>query len=362
MKIKKLDKYLVKQFLFTFLFALMAFILIFVIIDLMEHLDDFIDHSATVKIVLIYYLVFIPEIIRLMIPVAVLLASLFVTGRLASHNEITAIKSSGISLYRYLVPFLVTAFFISLIAVYFGGFAVPLANKKKLYIEQKYLGKRLNSSGVNIFFQDAPDRIVTIAYYDVNTGIANNVGIQEFNPDNLTELKERIDAMRMFYDSNQKAWVLTNGVKRIFRNDSIQYYSFGKLTVKNLNFKPKEILEKQKTPQELTLPELKRYAAERIRTGNDPTRIEIEYHSRIAFAFAGLIVVLLGVPVSINKRTGSLAIQFGISLVVTFLYLVFMKIFQAMGKNGIFNPFLTAWSANILFFIAAMVNLIKASK
>ncbi len=362
MRIKKLDKYLIKQFLTTFIFALFAFILIFVIIDLMEHLDDFIDHQATIKIVLYYYFVFVPEIVRLMIPVAVLLASLFVTGKLSTHNEITAIKSSGISLYRYLAPFLLTAFAISIVAVYFGGYAVPEANKKKLYIEQKYLGKRLNASGVNIFFQDSPNRIVSIGYYDVNTGIANNVGIQEFNPKNLTILTKRIDAVRMQYDSTKKKWILTNGVERIFRGDSIKYSPFGRLELTNLNFKPAEILKKQNTPEELTLTELKAYAADRIRTGNDPTRIEIEFHSRIAFAFAGLIVVLLGVPLSINRRTGSLAIQFGISLVVTFLYLVFMKIFQAMGKNGIFNPILTAWSANIIFLIAAAVNLVRERK
>jgi len=362
MKIKKLDKYIIKQFIVTFLFALFAFILIFVIIDLMEHLDDFIDHNATIKIILLYYFVFIPEIIRLMIPVAVLLASLFVTGKLSARNEITAIKSSGISIYRYLAPFLIAAFLISIVAVYFGGYAVPEANKKKLYIEQKYLGKSLNASGVNVFFQDSPSRIVTIDYFDANTLIANNVSIQDFDPTNLTKITKRIDAIKMSYDTTRKAWILINGTERIFKEDSIKFKAFKKLTLKNLNFKPEEILKKQNVPEELTLTELKSYARDRIKTGNDPTRIEIEYHSRIAFAFASLIVVLLGAPISVNKRTGNLAIQFGISLAVTFLYLVFMKIFQAMGKNGIFNPIITAWSANFIFFLAASVNLFKASK
>ena len=80
----------------------------------------------------------------------------------------------------------------------------------------------------------------------------------------------------------------------------------------------------------MTLSELDDYANEQLRTGNDPTRINIEYHSRIAFAFASFIVVLFGVPISANKRKGGLAIQFGISLLVTFIYLVFHE-----NKSGI---------------------------
>jgi lipopolysaccharide export system permease protein len=362
MKLKIIDKYLVKQFLKTIVFALIAFTLIFVIIDLMEHLDDFIDHNANISIVLNYYLVFIPEIMQLMLPVAVLLAGLFVTGKLTNLNELTAIKSSGISLYRYLAPFVATSFVISIFAIYFGGYVVPKANRQKVYLERTYLGKNSISAGNNIYFQDTKNRIVTIGYFNVRRQEASNVSIQEFSPKDPTVMTSRIDASQMSYDSTKHAWILSRGTKRIFTPKEEKFETFDKLTVKDLHFTPEEVLKKQRKPEELNLEQLQEYASDMRRTGNDPTRILIEYHSRIAFAFASIIVVLFGVPVSANKRTGGLAIQFGISLLVTFFYLVFIKISQAFGKNGALSPVLTAWSANLVFLIAAIINLLRVRK
>ena len=91
---KILDRYLVKQFMQTILFGLLAFTLIFVVIDMMENLDDFLDQNVPTSLILQYYFVFIPEMVRLMTPIAVLLASLFTAGKMANQNELTAIKAS----------------------------------------------------------------------------------------------------------------------------------------------------------------------------------------------------------------------------------------------------------------------------
>ena len=131
---KIIDRYLVKQFLQTLLFAILAFTLLFVLIDMMENFDDFIDQNVPTNIIIQYYLVFIPEMVRLMTPVAVLLASLFTAGKMSNLNEMTAIKASGISLYRFMAPFIITAVLISLLSVYFGGYIVPMANKHKFSV------------------------------------------------------------------------------------------------------------------------------------------------------------------------------------------------------------------------------------
>ena len=149
---------------------------------------------------------------------------------------------------------------------------------------------------------------------------------------------------------------------RRFDGDKIRLERRDTMAVYGLSFVPEDILKKQRVPSELTLTELKEYAEEQKRTGNDPTRIEIEYHSRIAFAFAAFIVVLFGVPLFVNKRKGGLAIQFGISLAITFIYLVFMKVSQAFGKNGVLDPLITSWSANFVFILLALGNLFRVRK
>jgi len=359
---KILDRYLIKQFIQTIIFGLVTFLLLFIVIDMMENLDDFIDQNVPNYLIWEYYLVFMPEIIRLMLPVAVLLASLFTVGKMSNLSELTAIKAGGVSFYRFMAPFVVVSLFISFFAIYFGGYIAPMANKHKVYIEQNYMKKGLVPTGTNIFFQDTRTRIVNIFYFDTYNNQANKVSVQEFDSGNITKMLSRIDAVRMKYDTTKSVWTLYDGVSRTFSDTNETAERFTNKEITNLNFIPDDIIKKQRKPEEMSLDELDTYANEQLRTGNDPTRIFIEYHSRIAFSFTCFVVVLFGLPVSANKRKGGLAIQFGISLLITFVYLVFMKMSQAFGKNGVLNPFFTAWIANVIFLAAAVVNIIRAQR
>lgn len=359
---KILDRYLVKQFLQTILFGLLAFTLLFVIINMMESLDDFVDQNIPANLILQYYVVFTPEMIRLMTPVAVLLASLFTAGKMANLNELTAIKAGGVSLYRFMFPFIIVSILISIFSVFFGGYFVPTANKHKVFIEQTYMKKGLVYFGSNIFFQDSRTRIVTINYYDLTQRQANQISIQEFNPNEKTKLVSRMDASRMKYDSTKNCWIVYDGINRTFTDSSEAIERFVMREFRGLSFKPEDVIKKQRKPEEMTLSELKNFADEQYRTGNDPTTILIEYQSRIAFAFSSIVVVLFGLPISANRRRGGLAIQFGINLLITFIYLVFMKVGQAFGKSGALNPLFTAWIANFIFLLAAIYNIKRAQK
>jgi len=354
---KIIDRYLIKQFVQTIFFGLLAFTLIFVVIDMVENIDDFIDQKASVDIVLHYYLVFIPEIVKLMTPVSVLFAALFTAGKMANMSELTAIKASGVSLYRFMIPFLITTLFISLLSIYFAGYVVPNANQTKVNLESKYLNKGSVFSGSNIFFQDSQTRIVNISFFDVTSNQANRTSFQEFDITDLTKMISRIDAARMIYDSTTGSWIVKDGVKRFFNDSGQTAEYFDTLRLDDLNFSPSDLLTKQQKPEEMNLGELKNLIKSQESAGNDPTRTLIEYYSRFSFPIASLVCVIFGLPISANKRRGGLAVQVGINILVTFIYLVFMKVSQAFGKNGALDPLLTAWFANLVFLAAALINL-----
>jgi lipopolysaccharide export system permease protein len=359
---KIIDKYLVKQFLQTIIFGLLGFTMIFVVIDAMENLDDFIDQSVPAFQIIKYYFVFTPEIIRLITPIAILFAALFTAGKAANLSELTAIKACGVSLFRFMLPFIITTFFISLFSVYFSGYVVPQANKTKLGIEQQYLKKNINFTGSNLYFQDSKQRIVSISYFDISSSRANRVSIQNFNPNDLKHMTARIDADYLSFDTTKNIWIAHNGIKREFINKTQTANYFSTFDIKDLNFSPTDLLNKQNRPSEMNLAELTELINSQKDAGNDPTSPMIEFHSRIAFAMTGLIVVLFGLPISANKRKGGVASQIGLNILVTFLYLVFMKVSQAFGKNGALNPILTAWIANFIFMIAAAINLWRAKQ
>jgi lipopolysaccharide export system permease protein len=356
---KILDKYLIKQFLQTVVFGLLAFTIIFIVIDVMENLDDFIDQDLPALEILYYYFVFAPEMIKLMTPVAGLFAALFTVGKASSLSELTAMRAGGMSIYRFMAPFIITSLLISVLSIYFGGYIVPMANKTKVHIEQVYLKKGISFSESNIYFQDSQSRIVSMGFFDPISNSASRVSIQEFSVEDMTQMVSRIDVPSLKYDTLFNIWIAVRGVERLFSNDKQQAKYFDTLKIDYLSFKPVDLKKKQRKTQEMNLDELDELILAQQKTGNDPTATLIEYHSRFAFAFTGLIIVLFGLPLSANRRKGGLAAQVGISILVTFIYLVFMKVIQAFGKNGALDPLITAWFANLFFLIAAIIATIK---
>lgn len=377
---KILDRYIVNQFLQTAGFGLAAFTVIFVVVDMMENLDDFIDRQVPFTIVVQYYVYFMPEIIKLMIPVAVLLSSLFTTGRLSNFNEIPAMKASGVSLYRFMLPMLTVALLISVTSVYFNGWIVPYANQKKFTIARVHLNKYLESFGRhNIFVQDSPTRIVSIGYFDVDVNTAHRVTIQDYSVEDQTQMVTRYDAKEMVWDSASRVWRLVDCTTRTFEgnwktSDSLgsnhrivdpagqiiefeQIAQFDTLTIVGLHFIPSEIKKKQERPDEMSYYDLRSFIENQKRAGHQVARWQVDFYSKISFPFASFIVVLFGVPFSSMKRRSGLAIEFGISLGICFVYLAFMKISHTFGYNGDLDPLVTAWFANVIFLLAGLINL-----
>ncbi len=88
----------------------------------------------------------------------------------------------------------------------------------------------------------------------------------------------------------------------------------------------------------------------------------VDFHSKISFPFASVIVVLFGVPFASQRRRGGVGVQLGISLLICFIYLIFMKVSQVFGYNGDIDPLLTAWAANLLFLAGAVFVILRIPK
>ena len=357
-----LDRYILKQFLLNIIFGIITFICIFIVVDMMENIDKFLDAGASISIIVQFYIFFIPEIIKLMLPVAMLLASLFTTGKLSTYNELTAIRSSGISSYRIMIPFFIVAFIVSIAAIYFNGWIVPYANQNKYRIDRVYMHRHLESiNRDNLFFQDKSNTLMNIGYFDDISLSALKVSIQMYDQNKLSKMVTRYDAPRMKFDSTTTLWTLYDVNIREFQNDKEILKNADSLVI-NLNFQPHQILREQQKPDEMNYTEMGEFISTKRQSGYNMAKWTVEYYSKTSFPFASFIVVLFGVPFSLNKRRAGMSVQFGISLLICFIYLVFMKITNVFGYNGDLNPLLTAWLANIVFFIAAILNLYRSNK
>lgn len=345
------------------LFALLCFILIFILVDLFENLDRFIDNKLSFGMVLNYYLYFIPEIIKLITPISVLLSTLFTVGSMINHNEIIAVKNTGISLTRFMIPFLLVGTIVTAISIYFNNWVVPEANKKKFYIERNNLNKNRPVANLNkLYFQDSKNQLILIDNFTEASLSANKISIQLYKPDSLIVLSKRVDAERMRWINNE--WVLIKASERDFiegkeqlkSHDSISLTSINGLN--KVNLEPGQITKKQLKPDEMNYNELDEFIESMKKGGHDVDRQLVDFYSKISFPFSNLIVIIFGMSISTgSKRRKGLALQFGISILVSFIYLGFVKISQSFGYNGDINPLLTAWLANIAFAAFGGINL-----
>jgi lipopolysaccharide export system permease protein len=360
---KQIDRYIIKQFVKNFLFALLCFVMIFILVDLFENLDRFLDNKMGFASILNYYFYFIPEIIKLITPIAVLLATLFTAGRMTNFNELIAVKNAGISLIRFMAPFLSIGLLITVLSFYFNNWVVPEANKKKFFIERNYMGKNKPTAGLNkLYFQDSKNQLVLIDQFREIDLSANRVSIQVYDPDSLNILIRRVDAEEMKWLDGR--WILYRAAERTFSDSGERLVSYDSIAAQDItglnkiNLMPGQITKRQLKPDEMNYSELEDFIKSMRKGGQSVDRQLVDFYSKISFSFASLIVIVFGISISTGTRQRKgLALQFGISILVSFVYLGFVKISQSFGYNGDIDPMLTAWLANIAFASFGIVNL-----
>ncbi len=378
-----LDRYLIRQFLFSLLFSLIAFWVIFLVVDLVEHLDTFIDKHATFFTIFKYYFYYTPYIIVLSLPVAMLLSCLFSLGQLAKHNELMAMKSAGISLYRMLLPLFVLSFLISLITIVFGGSIVPFTYQKMMEVKTVEIGRETKERKFlhrNIFVQGEDGTIFHLDVYNSKKKTGSGVLVQKFEKNRL---KEEIQAKKMNWIGN--GWLFEDGTERIFTDPSSEpavpeesvlpesatldrqtgvekYETFDRLLKLDLKIKPEAFARRQKKPDEMGYFELSDYVKIKKRSGQVVAKETTDLYLKISFPFVNFIIVLFGAPLAANPKRSGVAIGFAISLFISFVYYTLIRMGQSFGYSEKLPPLLAVWSANILFAILGTILLIKAKK
>lgn len=329
---------------------------------MIEKVDDFIDQNVSLSQILTYYAYQTPDIIKLTSPISSLLAALFVTGRLSEQTELTAMKAGGISLYRLLYPFYFLAIIIGLFNFYLSGWVVPEFTKYKSQFESNYLGKAqsIDGSRSNINLLENPNRIVNIGYFDSNARTGYNVSVQNFSGSTLLW---RVDADKMVYDTVGKSWMLHNAFQRSFKKGKESFQQYPTLNTVRFSFSSKQLSASNANVEEMNLPDHKRYIASKIQAGfSTLDEALVKYYTKISFPFACLIVVLIGVPLSAQKKRSGLALEAGISLLVGFVYIGLQKIFSTLGYKGTVPPLIAAWLPNVLFLSVGLLMLKKSKK
>lgn len=359
---KLLDRYILRSVISTLFFSLFALCIIFVIVDLIENLGDFLDHKAETIVIVEYYINYLPQIIKLLTPVATLLATLFAIGRLSNLNEITAMKSGGMSLYRLILPVFIFTAALSAGQLYFNGWIVPKANIRKADIDRKYL-QRGNAPGTvyNLYFRESPLRNVIMQYYDPSAKTGSQVVIEEYSSEMHPMLNRRIDAQHITWDSTRKVWRLFNCAIRSTKSGGSEF-AFKPDDTVSLAVSHEEIVELQRSPEQMNFNETRNYLAILEKGGKNIRAQLIDYYGQWAFPFANVIVALFAVPFASVRKKSGLAVEMAAAMTTAFLYLIFTKVGQTLGIALDVNAKTVGWAPNIIFFMLALFIIVRTRK
>ena len=407
--LRRLDRYVTGRFFATLALALTALTVIFVLIHIMDHVDVYIDHDTPWSTVGRYYLLQMPYNTLLTLPMAVLIATIISIGEMGRHGELTAMKSSGLSLYRITLPLMVFGLALTVGVLFLGETIVPRLNEQSNEVyEEEILDQPADFEDFrgNFVYQNPEGYTYLVRSMFVNDsggGSADQVEIQREMEDGTFV---RINAPQMSWEPGRGMWVLQNGELRVFPGDAAaadsatvdsadsmaadtarrvadasadtsaeagaavttrpideRMYTFMILRSPGLSDSPQELLVESKEPEEMGYEDLVRYIEDRERLGADTRQEMVDLHMKIAYPFANFVILIFGIALvgsasHASRQSGT--VGFGLALFLTIIFWGFLRVGQGIGYGGGLPPVAAAWLANGIFGLVGLALLARA--
>lgn len=357
----KIDRHIFFRLLTITLFVLAVLICIYVLVDFSENSDDFVDKGASMsRILQDYYLNYIPEMTRLVSPLAVLVACLFITVQMTERLEIIAIKSTGISLYRLSLPYLFFGFCVALTVSYLDAFVIPQSNAERIEFERTYLSgssDRIDRGG--IFRQDSDSTIVNFNFYDVNSNVGYTVSYIVFDQD---QIKRVVNANRISWVDSTSTWITDRATERIFEENRYSEIETRSEEL-NLNILPRDLARRSSDIYQLSYPKALEYidSIKRIGAGGI-TLPQVQLYSRMSYPISIIVVCLIGFALATERRKSGKGFYIAMGLAVSFIYLSMMKVIEPFGIAGSVSPEFAAIFPHAVFLALGIGLLVAAKK
>ena len=351
MNILLLDKYLILSFVKKMMSVLFVFITVFLVVDIIEDVDKMLDYSLGFNQYFLIYFYSIPQYINIAFPMTILISTVMTFTLLQKNNEITALKASGVSIYRLTIPFFIIGIISSFLMFYFENSVVTQSNIYKSDLEKKYYNKYYNNKiNKNILMQISNNKTIMIEKFDYRNKTAKNVTIQEFN-DN--KLMSRIDMESLLW--YEDTWVAKNAKYRSFEKDNI--YKDLADSVIRINIRPIDLIQSSIKPSDMDYWSLSSFIERLKINGKEHRKWLVDLYFKTSFPFSNIIMIIFGVALTIKRPKANFLVGLGSSILVIFIYYIMIKTGQTMGYSGILSPFLSVWIANIIFFISGVILL-----
>lgn len=357
-----LDRYLLRELVVPLGYCLGGFLIFWVSFDLVSQLNHFQKQRLRALDIAEYYSIKTPELLMIVVPVALLLALLYALTNHARHHELTAMRAAGVGLWRIALPYLVVGFVLSLELFAMNEFWVPDAAEAAEEILSRYQAKKSNPRReweTNLFFVNAVDeRTWEIGAYNLKARTMLNPKVSWRLP----------EGTRHEIYAEHASW--TNGVWHFYDAQRFDYPASGtnipaisrseEIAMPELSERPGRIKSEIKISRlnsirdakraQLSIKEIRSYLRWHPQLDSQKRALlETKWHHRFAFPWTCLVVVLIAIPFGAASVRRNVFVGVAASIFIVFAYFILRELSLALGTGGYLEPWLAAWAPNLVF-------------
>jgi LPS export ABC transporter permease LptG/LPS export ABC transporter permease LptF len=356
------DSYVLQSFLFWFGLLLVGFVLMTQVYEFFDLLSDIVKNNIAMSRVFTYLFFRTPELIFELAPMSVLVAVLITFGILTKHNEITAMKASGVSLYRLAVPVLAVALLMSGGLFAFAHYYVPDANRKQDAIRKEIKGKPvqtyLHPDRHWVFDPGSNNdpRVFYFKYIDGAQKVMLGPQVFELDPSNF-RIHKHISAEKARWEPTLSAWIFENGWSREEpggRREKFNNFAGQATTFAELDERPDYFLQEVLQDQQMNYQQLAAYIRELQRSGIDTITLQVSFYRKFAMPLFALVMALISVPFAFLAGNRGAMAGVGVSFTIAIAYWTIGKLFEQLGDVTLLPAAMAAWSPDVIFAMAGL--------
>ncbi len=376
-RLSLLDRWLYGELLGPLLFGVAIFTLLLVtggaLFDLVRRVvERGLPVGAAIQVLILQ----LPGFLVYAFPMAMLLGTLLTYSKLASGNEITALRSVGVSTRRYVLPAVVLGLVFSLASFMVSDLVVPTSNYSSFVILQTALGRSVaKSSGEHIIyphFAQIPKEsggshhgLAQLFYArQAQDGHLQGITVLDMSRPGMLQV---VQAREAHFDPDQGSWLFRDGHTTSLPN--------GGQNQSQLRFEeqlypiddtPLRLAEVPTDSADMTAAQTYMAQALLERTGNlqAARKLRVRFQEKFSVPLSCLVFALVGASIGAQStgKTRGRSKGFGISLMVIFGYYILFFVFSSLGVQGILSPYLSAWIPVAIGLTAGLALLYRSSR
>ncbi|MBI4367836.1 MAG: LptF/LptG family permease [Candidatus Omnitrophica bacterium] len=363
---KILDRYLAKQLIFPIFFCSASLIFLVMMADIFDYLDEMVRHKTSFLFILKYYALLTPEIFVDTIPWASLLGTIYVLTSFNYHNEITAMKVSGLEITSIIRPIVFIGFLLGLSSFLISDQMVPKTTRKANEILKERIENKKTVADrktfENVTYYGGKDRLYYARVFNLRESKLEDFIILWL--DAKKNVKKKTVAQEAIWVDHHWELHYATDYAMEQRGEILGDPVFKKVAVyPEVNETPADILKAVSEGSAISYRDLKDYVTKLKQNGIKVSSELVTLHHKLSMPWQTLVVMFLSVPfLARTSRRRMIAMNVLLCLIFVFCFHMSGAILLALGKAGKLFPIVSVWSSNFIFGFGTFFFLEKANQ